>query len=301
MYARAGLAGAPAGYLDLMSTGAAARVEALIDLRRYDDAVAEGRRALATDPENGRLQCELARALLEADHAREGLAVAEAAVRLLPDYEYPHRLRACALRALGRDREAVEPAREAVKLAPEWPAAHTELAAALLASGRHDEARDAAERARALEPDSSDGHFWLGRVALEAGDTRAAEGHLDAALALEPQSSTVLNELGRVYDREGNWQRALRYYERAVRADPRDDVGRQNLVVRARLQLYGVLAAMVVMMALIAVAAFLVLGNAAGGFVLFLVIFGVKELFDHRAEVLGALTPTAREVTKLRR
>ena len=46
MYAHARLAGAPAGYLELMSTSAAARVEALIDLRRYDDAVAEGRRAL---------------------------------------------------------------------------------------------------------------------------------------------------------------------------------------------------------------------------------------------------------------
>ena len=284
-----------------MTTGAAARVEALIELRRYEDAVAEARRGLAAEPEDGRLQCELARALLDAGHGREALDAAEAATRLLPDYEYPHRLRAGALLALGRHREAVEPAREAVALAPWWPAAHTELAAALLACDRHDEAGEAAERARSLAPDSPDGHFWLGRIALESGDTRAAEGHLDKALALDPGSSTVLNELGRVYDREGNWQRALRYYERAARADPRDDVGRRNLVWGARWQLYGVLAAMVVTMVLIAVAAFLVLGNAAGGFVLFMVIFGIRELFEHRAEVLDALSPTAREVSKLRR
>jgi hypothetical protein len=46
--------------------------------------------------------------------------------------------------------------------------------------------------------------------------------------------------------------------------------------------------------------ALLLFGKAAAGFALFAVITGLVEIAKHRAEVLEALSPTAREVSKLR-
>jgi tetratricopeptide (TPR) repeat protein len=222
--------------------------EALCDLRRYQEALALLSRAVASDPDNPRAWCLMARAQLGLRRHAEALQAANAAVALAPDYEWPHRLASIALEEQGNHWEAVRAAREAVRLAPHTWQAHVRLAHAGIQAWGMDQARVAAERALTLAPGVADTH--IAAAAAAAGDRREAEAHLRRALAIEPDSAVAHNELARLHLRQAHaanpagLARAAKGFATAVRSDPRASVSRHNLdvVVRAFLgrAAYGV-------------------------------------------------------------
>ena len=71
------------------------RIDALLDLGRYDEVVVLVRRVMASDGDaagNAELWCRLSLAELRLDHDAEALDAANHACALAPDNDWPHRL-----------------------------------------------------------------------------------------------------------------------------------------------------------------------------------------------------------------
>jgi len=213
-----------------------ARVRALCDLKRYDDAAGLARRAVGLDGANAYAWCLLAQAELGRGDHQAALAAASGARSLQPEGEWPHRLVAYALDRLGRHDEAVRSAREAVRLEPHAWQAHVTLAR-LLSNMRSDgaEALRSAERAVALAPHETQAHLTYALVSGASGRHDEAEAAVQRALELDPQDAAAHNELARLHLRRARFGRADRLasaattFANAVQLDPHETVVRTNL------------------------------------------------------------------------
>jgi tetratricopeptide (TPR) repeat protein len=151
------------------------RAEDLIRKGRAEDAVPLLSRVLAVHPEDGETFFVLARAYITLGAHRAALRFAERAIRVAPDRETGHRLRAEALNALGHPLEAREALADALRLAAEDPRPWRVHVDVLLALGRIDEAATAATTLAALDPESTGSQRALAQVARASGDPLAAE------------------------------------------------------------------------------------------------------------------------------
>jgi Flp pilus assembly protein TadD len=216
-----------------------ARAQVLIELGRWDDAVALLGAVVAADPSESRPHCLLAQALLGAGRTAEALEQAGEAAAADPYDEWPHRLRAIALLRLNDAHGAVAAAREAVRLAPELDSPYLVAVDAELRLGNTTAAAAAASKALELAPNRAGTHDALGRVALARRRNREAEGHFRHALRLEPEDPIALNNLGLALLRQGRRRSAVAYFASASKANPHDDLARRN-AVRASLGAGGV-------------------------------------------------------------
>jgi Flp pilus assembly protein TadD len=218
------------------------RIDALIDLGRYDEAVSGLRRLLASDPGaavSSDVWCRLSLANLRLDRDPEALEAAGRAAALAPDNDWPHRLASHALESLGRHDEAVRAAGEAVRLAPNVWQGHARFAATLSASGGDlGLARQAAGHAVGLAPNEPDAHSAMGLVALRQGDLETAERAFRHVLSLQPEHHSALNNLAVVQLRRHDLDGALHGFSAAIRSEPQQEVARRNVDVVVRAVLY---------------------------------------------------------------
>jgi Flp pilus assembly protein TadD len=211
------------------------RAQAMIDLKRYDQAVSLLASLVASDPEDSRGWCLLARAHAGKGEYQEAAAAANRAVALAPLDDWPHRLASNAHMHLGHPAVAVQAAAEACRLAPnEWRAQLCLAQAALAARGQLALAEQAAATARAIAPDEPDVHFVAGQVSLARGHRKAALAHHERALALSPDHPGALNELGRIRLSRAHTARAARHFLQAARAAPQVRGYSQNIEVVVR-------------------------------------------------------------------
>lgn len=106
------------------------RADALIDLRRYDEASALLAQRIAEDPADVRAWAKLSRCHLDAGRPDEALAAADEALKLDPQDVGGLLMRSYALRAVGGARmpEVEAVLREVVRLAPQYWLGHALLA-----------------------------------------------------------------------------------------------------------------------------------------------------------------------------
>ena len=224
------------------------RARALCQVRRYDEALAFARRAVAQDPTDVERHCLLASALYHLDRNTEALRAAESGVAQDPAEEWAHRLRALALLSLGRKRPALAAAEQAVRLAPMAPEAHAALAQAQLANGRRDEAERTAARCVELAPDHALGHNVRAVVLLGTKRWRDAELACRQALAIDPEHAAARHNLGVAVSRQkGREVEGVSHLTEAAKLDPRDRQSRdQAVAVGRRYAAGGMFAAYVV-------------------------------------------------------
>lgn len=206
-----------------------ARGAALLDLRRYAEAVGELGLAVAENPDDLEARCQLARAYLGEGQPKDALREAEAALAAAADFEWAHRLRSYALLDLGKSRAAVDAARRAVEADPGMYASHVSLAQALAASSALKLASETAAIARKLEPDEPYVHVVLGWIAVRRKRFKEAIGHAETALSLNASNAEALNLLGVTHAERGDRQAAARALEAAGQTDPRFSDARENL------------------------------------------------------------------------
>ena len=212
------------------------RIDALVDMRRYPEAIASAQQLLAADPNNADAACVLARAELGAGNHEQALNAAQTAIALAPDEEWQHRLASVALSGLGQHERAVSEAREAVRLAPQQYGTHLRLGEALVAAGRTTEARVHAQQALELAPTVPSAHCLTGRIAYTEDRLDDAEESYRRALAIQPDHTDSLNELARIRLRKSArgfrgaaMADAASGFAAASRVDPRNQVIRRNL------------------------------------------------------------------------
>jgi len=149
-------------------------------------ATALYRKALALEPDNHILNCNLGIMLLRANQ---------------PDEALPYLLRA----------------RE---LNPRWARTHYGLGRVMIKKGRKQEAARHLARAVALEPDFLLAHAQLGAVLLDLGRLDEAVPHLVRALELNPGYVQARVNLGGAMLVRGHWSAAAEQLRVAVRQDP---------------------------------------------------------------------------------
>jgi len=120
--------------------------------RQYNEAIAEGKRAVEMAPNSAFVHAALGFSLKNAGRPEEAITLYKKAIRLSPisDSWYLSDLGHC-YGMLGRYEEAISAFKKAISLSPESPYYHSYLAAIYFLTGRENEAR--AETAKAMEID----------------------------------------------------------------------------------------------------------------------------------------------------
>lgn len=208
---------------------AGARIESLLELRRWNEARPLVEALVAQRPDEAALHALRAQCLLGQGDPTAALEAANRVVALSPEDEWGHRLCALALGEMDLNHEAVRAANEAVRLAPdEWRTHKVFAEAAMDVPGRSLEALHAAHAAVRLAPNEAVSHTTLGIVAQSRNDYTTAKAAYERALAIDPNQSAALNNLT-VLRGTVNLRRALRGLAQSLRSDPHSEVARRNL------------------------------------------------------------------------
>jgi TolB-like protein/predicted Zn-dependent protease len=198
--------------------------------RQYDQALAEGERAIALDLNNADSHSYQAYILTVAGRPEEALRMVEQAMRLNPHYP-PLLLNRLGLiyRSTGRYAEAVAVLKEAINRSPNLLGAYVNLALSYLAQWAFEQNSDAQVLARALEAtqravtlsDSYPGnHIVLGYIYLLQKQYEPAITAMERAIALDPNEATGYAALAETLSLVGREEEALQVIEQALRRKP---------------------------------------------------------------------------------
>lgn len=124
--------------------------------KQHGQALVEGQRALALDPNNAEMLTNAGQILAFSGQPQEGITAVEKAMRLNPRYPPNYVLQlSIAYRMAGRYKEALAPVKEALTLTPNFLPAHTLLAGCYAELGRQEEAQAEAAEVLRLSPQFS--------------------------------------------------------------------------------------------------------------------------------------------------
>ncbi len=180
------------------------RGKTALDARRFEEAAAEFRKAIAAEPESVPAHFNLGAALSQTGDLRGAVEQFEEALRLDPAHANAHYNLGLLLAQMNRHEEAIKHLQSAVKASPEDHGARFLLAQALVKTGRNEEALAELSRVVQADPANEDALLALvkillakkqyaqARAALEKGNTEFPQKGLTAAtlaylLAASPQ------------------------------------------------------------------------------------------------------------------
>jgi tetratricopeptide (TPR) repeat protein len=182
--------------------------DAQMGLKRYDEAVASYRTAIACSPKHVPARLDLARALAAQGDRDAACKELNEVTRLAPRCEESHLLRSRLLREQGRPREALPVIQAALAFRSGSVEGTEELARVYLALGRGNDAIAAAVRAVSLKPRWAGTHALLA-TAYEAGkQAEKAVPELECAARLAPDDISVHEQLASLYELLGMAQKA---------------------------------------------------------------------------------------------
>jgi adenylate cyclase len=198
--------------------------------RQYDQALAEGERAIALDPNNADSYQFQAEVLNFAGRPEEGLRMAEQSMRLNPRYPpwYLFRL-GWAYNLTGRYAEAIATLREFLSRSPSHPPGHLILAGGYVQQWATQltldpqtlaQALAAAQRGLALNDTYFVGHIFLGSVYLWQKQYEPAIAEMERVIALESNDAWGYAALAEILSRVGRAEEAIGMVEQALRRKP---------------------------------------------------------------------------------
>jgi protein O-GlcNAc transferase len=157
---------------------------ALLEKRRFAEAITAFEDALALKPDAADVQIRLGDALKGQGQLQTAINAYRQARAIQPSFEACHQL-ATALHEQGESGEAVAVFRQALAIKPDSGEAYYNLGNALRAVGKLNEALDAYRRASQLTPDNINAYNNLGMLLQAQGDLEAALATYRQALALD--------------------------------------------------------------------------------------------------------------------
>jgi tetratricopeptide (TPR) repeat protein len=195
--------------------------------QQYDQAIAEGERAIALDPNNAGSYNRQGAALNFAGRPEDALPMMEQAMRLNPHYP-PYYLGdlGWTYSLTGRYTEAVATLKEATSRGPTLMVYHALLADSYVQQWASQQGADAhtleqalaaAQRTLALNDSYSSGHVVLGLVYLWQKQYEQVLTELERTTTLDPNSTDGYALLAETLSRVGRSEEALRMVEQALR------------------------------------------------------------------------------------
>ncbi|HEX9867615.1 MAG TPA: tetratricopeptide repeat protein, partial [Candidatus Tectomicrobia bacterium] len=198
--------------------------------QQYDQAIAEGERAIALDPNNADSYAWQAEALNYAGRSEEALRMAEQAMRLNPHYPPVYLLElGWAYNRTGRYAEAIAALKALLLRNLNFPVAYFQLAYSYLwqwvsqqspAGQTLEPALAAIQRALALNDSLNFIHLALGYISLHQQQYEQALVEMERAVALDPTEAISYAGLAVVLSYVGRTEEALEAAAQALRLKP---------------------------------------------------------------------------------
>ena len=196
------------------------RGNALVDLKRFEEALASYDRAIALNPGYTEAYYNRGNALLGLQRPAEALASYDRAIALNPGYAQAHNNRGNALRDLKRPAEALASYNQAIALNDGFAEAYGNRGNALLDLKQTAEALACYDRAIALSPGYVVAYYNRSNALLDLKRPAEALTSADQAIALNPGFAEAHNNRGLAMFGLKRYAEALACYDRAIALNP---------------------------------------------------------------------------------
>ena len=193
---------------------------ALLELKRYEEALASCDRALAIKPAIPEALNNRGIALLGLARYGEAIDSFDRALAIRPDFAEGLSNRGNALLQLARHEEALASCDRALAVRPDYADALNNRGLALLGLARHGEALASYDRALAIKPDFAEALSNRGNVLLELRRYEEALASNDRALAISPDHAGALNNRGNALLELSRHEEAAKDFERFLAVKP---------------------------------------------------------------------------------
>lgn len=205
------------------------RVSILHRLRRFDEATAVARMAVAFHRDMARAHHTLGLALIREGQFADAAAAFSQAVARDPEAAESWLNRGVALKEAGDPAAAEDSYRRALALTPGDAIVRNNLANVVAAQGRRDEAIGLYRDALARDPGYADAKANLGAALRDAGDMDGALTCLSDAVSQHPAHAGLLNAYGNTLRQAGRIEEAVTALSRAVAVSPAYAEAHNNL------------------------------------------------------------------------
>ncbi len=179
-------------------------------------ALAEWKKAVELNPEEGKAEFNLALALDNQGSLDEAIIHYRKATDLEPDNTAAFTNLAVALARTGKLDEAIESFAKCVTLEPGSAKAHANLGIALIEKGRDEEGMEHCVKALEMDPENADAHNSLAIALARTEKLDEAVAHLEKAVAINPASFEFQYNLGRFLAAKNRFDDAVPHFEQAV-------------------------------------------------------------------------------------
>jgi tetratricopeptide (TPR) repeat protein len=196
------------------------RGNALLDLKRLDEALANYDKALALKPDYAEAHCNRGSALLDLNRLDEALASCNKALDLNPNYAEGYNNRGNVLLNLKRFNEALACYDKALTLNPDYAEAYYNRGNSLRDLKQPDKAVASYDRALALKPDNAEAYYNRGSALKDLKRPDEAMASYSKALSLKPDYAEAYYNLGNVLRDLKLPDRALASYNKALATKP---------------------------------------------------------------------------------
>jgi arylsulfatase A-like enzyme/tetratricopeptide (TPR) repeat protein len=196
------------------------KADALKQLGRWPEALAEYEAALALDPESALAHDSYAGALADVGRTEEAIEHARKAIAIDPQSPVGHARLCTVLTEPVELRKATDSFAAVVGNTADDAPWRWRLAQVLGRGGRMDEAMGQLKKSIELNPEFAPARMGLGGLYLERKEFAAAREMFQKVAELEGHEAEGLYHLGVAWDVEGRPDEAAKMYERAIEKDP---------------------------------------------------------------------------------
>ena len=189
-------------------------------MKQYNKAFAEKREAVELEPDNAQYRNSLGVTLHEMKQYDKALVEKSKAVELEPDNAQYHNSLSVTFHEMKWYNEALNEARKAVELEPDNAQYHNSLSVTLSEMKWYDEALNEARKAVELEPYNARYHDSLGTILHELKRYNEALEETQKAIELEPNNAKYHDSLGVTLHEIQRYDEALEETRKAIELEP---------------------------------------------------------------------------------
>lgn len=194
--------------------------QALVEHRKWEEAIAAYQRTLSIAPNWVEVQRELGDLFLKLERWDEAVEVYKTAISLRSDIAEVYHNLGDALLKLQRWEDAVAAYQKAIELNPEFSWSYNNLGDSLRELQRWDEAAQAYGKAIKLQPDFALSHHNLGDVLVKIEDWEGAIAAYQKAIDLDPNFVWSYYNLAEIYVKLDQWDEAVKAYRQVLKIKP---------------------------------------------------------------------------------
>ena len=219
------------------------RARMLLEMRRYQHAEQEIRRALGQDPNNAEAHSILAVALLGQDKRSEALRAARHSVHLAPADSYTHYILALVGYESDNHPEAQRALEEAIRLNPLDPRYYTLLSEIFYDRKQWGDALEAADAGLKLFAEETGCLRMRALALMQLRRNDEARRVLDTALSIRPEDAGLHAAKGWLEFNQMHYQPAFSSFGEALRLNPNIELAQEGIVeaMKARNPVYRVM------------------------------------------------------------